>query len=380
MPQFAHAAKKDGTSTTTSYTYYSVGDPAVSPGVAQARPDPSYVLMGGGPDVDEAFRWMIGRAGITPATGGRVVVIRAAGDGAYNPYIYYSGRKSSTSTDVQDGWVGGKSLGVSSVETLVIPSAEAANSAFVSSVVGRANAVWIAGGDQTHYLRYWKGTQLESTLKNLMANNVPIGGTSAGLAVMGGFDFTGENGTVTSAQALADPYNTYMRFDPTPLSTAGSFITPPVFANTIMDSHLDSRDRMGRLVTFVSRLIGNYPRNAANPYGCSGGVIANATAKGIGIGVEAALLVKGNPDGSYSGERVTNVSTTTESAVYLVNVTQGPTTCVSGQPLTIPESAVEIRKLDGNMPVIENLQDWTGFPIYKPAGVFSGTLNPPNPY
>lgn len=374
----AYAAKTSA-ATTTSYSYYSIGDANYIPSIPSPT-YPSYVLMGGGPDVDEGFRWMIKRAGITPSTGGRVVVIRATGDGAYNPYIYYSGRRNSTSNLIQDGWVGGKYLGVSSVETLVIPSRDAAGSEFVNKVLAGANAVWIAGGDQTDYFRYWKGTPLEGTLKGLLAKNIPIGGTSAGLAVMGGFDFTGANGTVSSLQALGDPYNTYMQFDPAPLSTSGSFLTPPVFGNMIMDSHLDSRDRMGRLITFVSRLIGSYPGTHTQQFGCQGGPITKASAKGIGIGVEAALVVHQNPDGTYTGERLTNVSTTTESAVYLVELTQDPTECVSGKPLTVPQNSINIRKLDKTTPRINNISDWTGFPIYKTGGVFSGTMSPANPY
>ena len=44
--------------------------------------------MGGGQDVDQAFRWMIRRAGIKPGTGGRFVVLRASGADGYNPYNF----------------------------------------------------------------------------------------------------------------------------------------------------------------------------------------------------------------------------------------------------------------------------------------------------
>lgn len=362
------------------YTYYAVGNPNFSPANIQVREHPSYVLMGGGPDVDEAFRWMIQRAGVTPKTGGRLVVIRATGDGAYDPYIYYSNRKKSTaSSDIADGWVGGASLGLSSVETLVIPSSGAANAEFVNTVVGRANAVWIAGGDQADYIKYWKGQKLEGTLKSLMDRNVPFGGTSAGLAVLGGFDFTALNGTVTSLQALTDPYNAFMTFDPSPLSTLGGFIAPAALANTILDSHFDSRDRMGRLISFVSRLIGTYSGAGTQQYGCAGGVLGNSTARGIGIGVEAALLVQRNANLTYTGQRVTNISTTSESAVYFVDVTQGPTVCTSGKPLDVPTSSVVIRKLATSGTTI-NLTDWSNFPIHTSVGVSSGMLLPANPY
>ncbi len=363
------------------YTYSSVGNPAVVPSVSSVQPYSSYVLMGGGPDVDEAFRWMIQQAGIKPGTGGRLVVIRASGDGAYNPYIYYSSAASSTvSADIVDGWVGGASLGLTSVETLVIPSIAAANDAFVNAVVGRANAVWIAGGDQSNYLKFWKGQALEKTLGTLMKNNVPVGGTSAGLAVLGQFDFAALNGTVTSAQAMNDPYNKYMTLDPAPLSTSGGFIAPPALANTLLDSHLDTRDRMGRLVTFVSRLVANYPSSGSQPFGCTGGVLGNNAARGIGVSVESALLVNWDPvNAHYTGRRVTNnPAPTTEAAVYFVNVTQGPTLCTSGKPLTVGASAVQIRKLADSTTTI-NLSDWSTFPVYRSVGVTAGVLSP-DPY
>jgi cyanophycinase-like exopeptidase len=371
----AHAGKPP------PYTYSSVGDPAVTPNVSSVQPYPSYVLMGGGPDVDEAFRWMIQQAGIRPGTGGRLVVIRATGDGAYNPYIYYSNDASSTaSANIVDGWVGGASLGLTSVETLVIPSTAAANDAFVNSVVGRANAVWIAGGDQGDYIKFWKGQALEKTLGTLMKNNVPVGGTSAGLAVLGQFDYTGFNGSVTSDQALGDPYNKYMTFDPAPLSTTGGFLAPTALANMIFDSHLDARDRMGRLVTFVSRLVANYPGAGSQKYGCTGGVLTNNAARGIGLSVETALLVNWDPvNARYTGRRVTNSpAPTSEAAVYFVNVTQGPTLCVAGKPLTVGASAVQIRKLADSTTTI-NLSDWSAFPIHRSVGVTAGVLAP-DPY
>ncbi|MCP5265179.1 MAG: cyanophycinase [Burkholderiaceae bacterium] len=385
-PPRTQAAKKPK----PPYTYYALGSPEIQPSIGQARPTPSYALMGGGPDVDEAFRWMIQRAGIAPGTGGRLVVIRATGDDAYNPYIFYSGKKSSTSTDWKDGWVGGASLGLTSVETLVIPSTQAADDPEVNRIVARANAVWIAGGDQSHYLRFWKGHMLERTLAALMTMNVPIGGTSAGLAVLGGFDFAALNGTVTSVQAMSNPYNPFMTIDPTDpddvsgttLSRSGGFIAPPVFANVIFDSHLDSRDRMGRLVSFVSRLV-ETTSGAGQSYGCTGGVLGSGVARGVGIGVETALLVAGREHGGkpgYSARRVTNISTTSESAVYFVSLIQSPTVCREGAPLSVPSSSVVIHKLADSDREID-FETLAGLPdVYRYTGVSAGVLDDPNPY
>lgn len=363
-----------------SYTYYSTGDTAIVPNIA-GRTSPSYVLMGGGPDVDEAFRWMIKQAGVEPGSGGRLVVIRATGDGAYDPYIYYSNAASSrAAADIVDGWVGGASLGLTSVETLVVPDSAAANDAFVNAVLARASAVWIAGGDQADYIKFWKGQALERTLATLMGKNVPVGGTSAGLAVLGQFDYAALQGTVTSAQALGNPYNRYMTLDPAPLGLSGGFIAPPALANTILDSHLDARDRMGRLVTFVSRLVASYPGAGSQQFGCVGGVLSNSAARGIGVDVEAALLVEWDAAGAhFSGRRVTNTpAPASEAAVYFVNVTQGPTLCAAGKPLSIGASAVQIRKLADSTTTI-NLSDWSSFPIHRSVGVAAGVLAP-DPY
>src|SRR5450830_198269 len=388
-----------------SYSYFSVGEPAKTPVIASSdrATTPSYVLMGGGPDVDQAFQWLIQRADIKPGTGGRFVIIRATGTEAYNPYIYYSDANGGTSTLPpvnQDGWVGGGYLGLSSVETLVIPSVEAANDLTVNQIVARADVVFIAGGDQSDYIKYWKNTQLDWTLQSLMNKKVPIGGTSAGLAVLGQFDFAALRGTVTSDQALSNPFNKYMSLDPTPqtldptspTSIAGGFITPSPLFNTILDAHLDERDRMGRLVTFVSRLIGPYYES-----GCSGGILVpkesqdlsakphgDIIARGIGVGVEAALLVSGDGASSLTpimAKLVTNPTTTTKSAAYFVLPQNYPSRCVAGQ--TLSGVTARVVKVDKSNPEF-NMSSWSGgYPPYTLTvtnGVMTVSGNGNSPY
>jgi len=387
-----------------SYEYFSVGDPVKDPVIAASAraTTPSYVIMGGGPDVDQAFQWMIQRAGIKPGTGGRLVIIRARGTEAYNPYIYYSDASGGTSTlppANQDGWVGGAYLGLSSVETLVIPDINAANNEVVNKIVARANVVFIAGGDQSDYIKYWKNTQLDWTLQALNSNKVPIGGTSAGLAVLGQFDFAALQGTVTSSQALSNPFNRYMTLDPAPQTlnptsptfTAGGFITPLPLFNTILDSHFDERDRMGRLVTFVSRLIS--PFNGA---GCSGGILlpkesrtlspvpkGDLVARGIGVGVEAALLVSG--DGSATtpimANLVTNPTTTTKSAAYFVLPSNYPGQCVANK--TLSGVTATVVKVDKANPTF-NMSTWSGgyapYTLTVTNGIMTVLGNGSSPY
>ena len=364
------------------YSYFATGNPQAAVTAPTARPTPSFVLMGGGPDVDAAFRWLIQRAGIVPGSGGRFVVIRASGGEDYDPYIYYSNDASATSGPAADTWVGGAALGLSSVETLVIPSVKAANNDAVNAILARANIVFIAGGDQSAYIRFWKGTKLEQTLQGLMNKNVPVGGTSAGLSVLGQFDYSALYNSATSEASMADPYSKDITFDPAPLSLQGGFIAPPALADLIFDSHFDARDRMGRFITFISRIVAP-TTTPGGALGCSGGVLpASAsgphTARGIGIGVETALLVQGNGAGHpVTATRVSNVSSTTESAVYFVRPSVPPTVCRPRTPLTIP--TVEIRKLADSQTVF-NLTDWTGVPIYEHVNVTGGQLDPANWY
>lgn len=362
----AHAGKKP-------YSYFVTGNADAPVAISQPPSTPSLVLMGGGPDVDAAFRWMIERAGVRPGTGGRLVIIRATGTEAYNPYIYYSDAANGTSAVPADGWVGGAALGLSAVETLVIPSIAAANDPFVNSVVARADAVFIAGGDQSDYIKNWKGTALDRTLQALLARNAPLGGTSAGLAVLGQFDFAALKGTVTSDDALTNPYNRYVTLDPSPLSLSGGFIAPPALRHTILDSHLDTRDRMGRLITFLARLVAP-TATSSTPTGCPGGILPASHARAIGIGVETALLVEGQSS-NYVARRITNPSTTTESAVYFLRPLVPPTACASGTPLSMP--TIEIRKLANDRDVFD-LVNWRGVnPYYVDA--WSGLLTS-NPY
>jgi hypothetical protein len=174
----------------SSYAYYVTGDAERMPDIRKRPISPSTVLMGGDIDVDEAFRWMITRAGIVPGSGGRFVIIRATGADGYNCYVYYSNYPGCNSIGaVQPGAVGGVTLGLSSVETLVIPSATAANDKRVNDIVSRGDVIWIAGGDQADYYKTWRGTALEQTLIRASVGNVPIGGTSAGMMVLPRFDF-----------------------------------------------------------------------------------------------------------------------------------------------------------------------------------------------
>ncbi len=232
------------------YDSFIVGNPADAPQTPGLSP--GLVLMGGGTDVDAAFQWMCQRAG-----GGDFVVIRTTGTDAYNPYI----QQLCPQMD--------------SVETIIITTITGANSSYVANQIHNAEALWIAGGDQSTYVDLWRGTAVQSEVNYLLNTKAaPVGGTSAGLAVLSQFIYTGAVGSVTSSQALANPFHRYVTLD-------RELFDSSLGAGKLYDSHFVTRDRMGRSIVFLARIVNN---------GWS------AQPRDIGIDEQTAILV--TPDGA----------------------------------------------------------------------------------
>ena len=180
-------------------------------------------LMGGGTDNDDAIKWMFQKAG-----GGDVVVLRSAGTDGYNTYMY-------------------SELGVpvNSVETIIIDTRAKASIAAIATKIRNAEALFIAGGDQATYVSYWKDTPVEDAINYLInTKKVPVGGTSAGCAILGQYYYSAANSSVTSAQALANPYASGVTIG------VNDFLSSPYLANVITDTHYDNPDRRGRQTTF----------------------------------------------------------------------------------------------------------------------------------
>ncbi|MCU0368650.1 MAG: cyanophycinase, partial [Cyclobacteriaceae bacterium] len=169
------------------------------------------VLMGGSTDVSEAFQWMIDRA-----KGGDFVIIRASGSVGYNEYVYSMGN-------------------INSVETLLIDSKEKANLKETSRILREADALFIAGGDQANYVKYWADSEVSKAIEYLIhEKKIPIGGTSAGCAVLSDIIFDAMHDTVVSDEALANPYDEKV-------SLSKSFIHIPMMKDIITDQHYSQR-------------------------------------------------------------------------------------------------------------------------------------------
>lgn len=200
-------------------------------------------LMGGATESDNAMRWLLQKA-----NGGDVVVLRSSGSNGYNEYLY-------------------SQLGVpiNSVETLVITSVEGATNPYVLNKVANAEMIWFAGGNQWNYISFFRNNALEDLINNhVNVKHAPIGGTSAGMAILGGFYFSAENGSVTSSQALNNPYAANVTIGGFTGTPSRDFLNIPFLANVITDTHYDNPDRRGRHFTFLSRIKSDY---SPMPYG-----------------------------------------------------------------------------------------------------------------
>jgi cyanophycinase len=202
------------------YRYFVVGSPA-----DVVRPTRGlWVAQGGGDDVDANYARMGEYGG-----GGDFVVLRASGADDYNDYIF-------------------KLCHCDSVETIVFDKGAATADPFVIQTIRNAEAIFIAGGDQSNYIRYWKDTPVEDAINFVAAKPAPIGGTSAGMAVLGEYVYSAEGQeSLTSAAALANPYAP-------DLTLARGFLALSGLENVITDQHLQERDRIGRTVALLSRL------------------------------------------------------------------------------------------------------------------------------
>jgi cyanophycinase len=206
---------------------YLTGDPA---DVAPPLHGPVLHLAGGGTDVDAAFQEVIDRVRGCHDCAAKidVVVLRASGSNGYNDYLQAM-------------------HGVDSVETLVITDLASASDAHVVEAVRHAEYVFFSGGDQCNYVRFFLPGAVLAALRELYARGGAIGGTSAGMAIMGEAVYDACNdASATSANALRDPYNDEISF-------TTHLFDWPFLGDVITDTHFAQRDRMGRLFAFLAR-------------------------------------------------------------------------------------------------------------------------------
>jgi cyanophycinase len=264
-----------------------------SDGDTVAAPTRRVVLMGGGAEVDAASTAMV-----SAAEGGDVLVLRASGSvDSYTPY-FFEELPAATAP--------------ASVATLRLDDARASSHATLHCRVDRAEAVWLAGGDQHDYLGDWDES-LQARLAATAARGAAVGGTSAGAMVLGELAFDAAHGSIGSEDALTDPQGMRVSVIPSPMAQ-------PELARTIVDTHFSARDREGRMLAFLARARGT----ASDGFG-------------VGLDERAALVIERGTYRVRSGR--------SGRAVWLYRFAGGSTLEV-GRPLSM-DGVRRLRLLDG---------------------------------
>lgn len=285
-----------------TYESYIVGNPED----VTTPTEGGLLLAGGSNDIAAAMAWMTEKSGV-----GDFVVIRCSGTDAYNPWIYKT--------------VGG----VDSCETIIFLDSDACWDDVVLAKIRGAEALFIAGGDQWDYVSMWKDTPVEDAIHFVMSKPAPVGGTSAGLAVLGEFSFTAENDTVESEDALMNPYNRRVCLE-------NDFLDMPNMDSIVTDSHFVARDRMGRLVTFLARIVEDDWAQMA---------------RGIGIDEKTALGVELNGDVTLFG-----LCKDGTAAAYFLQTPGPPKVCEPKTPLTY--EGISVYKM--SIGTTFNIVSWSG--------------------
>lgn len=306
--------------TSATYRYFRVGNPADVITKTQA----GFALIGGGKDLDPAFLWMCERSG-----GGDFLILRATGTDAYNPYVQ-------------------KLCHVNSVATLVIPNTAAANDPFAAETIRKAEAIFISGGDQANYINFWQNTPVQRLLNDAIHKGVPIGGTSAGLAVQGEYIYSAQHDPpdgpdLTSKLTLANPFHPQ-------IVIAQNFLDDPALSDVITDTHFVTRDRMGRLLTFMARISAEHK---------------DANVKGIGIDEQTAVLMEPNGHATVVGH----------SAAYFVTASTKDAIVKKDTPLSLPSIAVK-KATQGTK---FDLRSWTGNTTDYQLNVDQGVIRSTQP-
>lgn len=263
--------------TTSSYDYWLSGN------AADVKPDQTragMLLSGGGGHVLAAWQWFV-----QCADHGDIVVLSASGSDVYQDLVFKT--------------IGG----VDSVETINFKDAAAANDLHVLDIIAHADGIFMAGGKQTRYINWWKNSPVGAAINAHIRAGKPLGGSSAGLAVMGAFYYGSMAGSVTSKTALNDPF-----FRMVDLS--GNFISAPVLDGVLMDTHFSTRQRLGRLLVFLGRIM----VDAKPP-------------RLVGLGIDEGTALCVEPDG------MGKLFTEKNGNAWLVEPTHAPEVMEAGQPL-----------------------------------------------
>lgn len=329
-----------------------------------------YNLGGGGLDVDRAIQWMIDqvRGCEECETTVDLALLRFLSDIDQENWDI-----DEEQPDLQKDYLGYhefltdptiKLQGLNSIQTFVFsnPTSEFAYPSdivkaiktFVFKVstlkfanqIEKAEVIFFAPGDQCKLVRNFNRTGIKSSIESVQARGGAIGGNSAGAMIHGEWIFDSCLGTIYSDDALANPYDNNI------VLTKNLFQWPEL-KGTIIDTHFYQRDRMGRAMTFVARLLRD-------------GITARALA--IGIDESTSLVI----DQQGIAQVMSNEE---DGSVYFILGDHQPEICEPDTPLSFSDYKIW-RVRNGETFNLQNIPA-TGYYL---VSVDQGRIFPANPY
>jgi cyanophycinase len=267
------------------YKYFRTGNVAD----VVTKPFPGFALMGGGSHLEQAWKFLCDRA-----NGGDFLILRANAEDSYGEHVNEETLKICP---------------LNSAATIVFEDRDDSDDAKVVEIIAQAESIFFAGGDQSNYVRFWQDTPIQDALNKHIASGKPVGGSSAGLAILGEFSFSSMIDTIHSPEALADPYGNKV-------TLTREFLSVPWLVGTITDTHFVKRDRLGRLLVFMARILND---------GWSSQVHA------IAVEENAAVLLE--PDGTAN---------VVGGPAYFYSASQPPEVCKHKTPLTFKNISVHV--------------------------------------
>ncbi len=156
-----------------------------------------------------------------------------------------------------------------------------------------------------------RGTPVQELLDAHVRANRPIGGSSAGLAVLGHYCYSAfDGGSMESKVALADPFDSGVTLE-------RDFLHYRWLEDVITDTHFSARKRLGRLIAFVARLNDSAAAGGGDP----------GRIYGVGVDEHTALLV--DADG------IGRLAPGSAGSAWFVMATRRPSVLAAGKPLSL---------------------------------------------
>jgi len=191
-----------------------------------------------------------------------------------------------------------------SSEAFRISSKSAANDSATFRKLISARGIFLEGGDQSEYVLTWKGTLVEDAIHYVFDHGGAIGGTSAGLAVLGQVVYDATGGYLYPDESA---YNAY-----TPdIHLTDDFLN--LLPDVLTDSHFFPRGRLTRLAPMLARrIVDNGQENIM----------------GIGICENTALCVDSTRVATVFGDATVSI---------LYQSEESSIDCQPGKPLTFTD-------------------------------------------